>query len=63
MTAGPWSSREAHYRCLQCQHEWHGKAGPTQCPACGHLYVKWLNYEDPERVAKKVEEFQRVNMR
>ena len=33
------------YRCLRCALEWSElKKGPTQCPRCGHLYVKWLNY-------------------
>jgi len=26
-------------------HEWTGRAGPVKCPRFGHLYVKWLNYE------------------
>ena len=39
----------ARYRCQKCSHEWREPAGPTQCPACGHLYVKWLNYEGEAR--------------
>lgn len=35
----------AKYRCLKCGFEWSEPAGPTQCPKCGHLYVRWLNYE------------------
>ena len=35
----------ALYRCERCAHEWSGKPGPTQCPRCGHPYVKWTNYE------------------
>lgn len=38
--------RSAHYRCLRCDHEWHEPAGPTQCPRCEHLYVRWVNYND-----------------
>ncbi len=40
----------AEYRCLACEHEytqcvgtWHPAA--TTCPNCGHLYIKWLNYD------------------
>lgn len=35
----------ALYRCLRCSHEWEGKPGPVECPRCGHLYVKWINYQ------------------
>ena len=35
----------AIYKCLKCGVEWGSKPGPTQCPKCQHLYVKWLNYE------------------
>ncbi len=34
----------ADYYCLKCNHRYKDKPGPTQCPKCGHLYVKWLNY-------------------
>ncbi len=37
---------KAQYRCLQCEWEWEGKPGPTQCPLCNHDYVKWENYEE-----------------
>ncbi len=33
------------FRCLRCKHEWTEPPGPTACPKCEHLYVKWLNYE------------------
>ncbi len=34
------------YICLECNYEFERELpGPTQCPRCGHLYVKWLNYE------------------
>ena len=36
----------ALYRCLTCAHEWEQAPGPTQCPLCGALYVKWLNFAD-----------------
>ncbi len=35
----------AEYICLTCDHTWTGFAGPNDCPSCGALYVKWLNYE------------------
>jgi len=34
---------KAEYICLRCKYKFekfsHG------CPKCGHLYIKWLNYE------------------
>ncbi|MBA7681549.1 hypothetical protein ES703_89889 [subsurface metagenome] len=41
---------KAEYRCLKCQHQWKADPGPTPCPWCGHDYVKWLNYEEMEKV-------------
>ncbi len=37
---------EAEFKCLKCTLNWSSKPGPTQCPKCGHLYVKWVNYEE-----------------
>lgn len=34
----------AEYDCLRCQKKWQQKPAPTQCPFCGHLYVRWTNY-------------------
>ncbi len=34
----------AQYECTVCQVNWQQERGPTQCPQCGHLYVRWLNY-------------------
>ena len=39
----------AHYRCLACAHEWHVEPHPVGCPACQHLYVKWINYREGVR--------------
>ena len=39
----------ARHFCLQCHYRWEGIHGPTQCPKCGHLYVKWLNYEEMKK--------------
>ena len=49
----------AEYRCVKCDHGWKENPirntsagptwrlpGPTQCPACGHKYVVWVNYEE-----------------
>lgn len=36
----------AKFRCLKCGHKWNDKTGPTQCPKCRYLYVKWENYEE-----------------
>lgn len=40
----------AKHRCCGCEYEWESGPGPTQCPRCGHLYVKWLNYEEMREV-------------
>ena len=36
---------KAQYKCLKCQYEWETEPGPVVCPNCGHLYIKWKNYE------------------
>ena len=36
----------ALYLCLRCGKRWRGKAGPTSCISCGHLYVKWLDFDE-----------------
>lgn len=35
----------AKFRCLKCGYEWEDIQGPTQCPKCNHLWVKWVNYK------------------
>ena len=37
---------KAKYKCLGCNYEYEGEPGPTECPKCDHLYVKWVNYEE-----------------
>jgi len=43
--AGRWQAR---LKCQRCGHEWIAPAGPEEgsCPACGYLYVTWLNYDE-----------------
>lgn len=36
----------AIYKCLKCGHNYTGKPGPTICPICNHVYIKWVNYDD-----------------
>ena len=36
----------ATFKCLRCGYQWSNIPGPTECPYCNHLYVKWLNYEE-----------------
>ena len=35
----------AEFSCLSCGHEWSGSTEGAPCPECGHLYVRWTNYE------------------
>lgn len=44
---------KAIFRCLKCGHKWEDKPGPTQCPKCWHLYVKWENYEAMRKIWNK----------
>jgi len=46
----------AHFQCLKCLYSWTSNPGPTQCPACGHDYVKWLNYEEMRKEWDKNEQ-------
>lgn len=46
------------YQCCSCDRQFKDKPGPTQCPYCGHFYVRWLTYDENfkngegERVSK-----------
>jgi len=52
-------SKPAHFRCLSCDHQWSQPMGggkprnhdgpPGYCPACGHMWMKWENYEEFKR--------------
>lgn len=36
-----------HYACQRCDFSWHRREpGPVECPVCGHLYVRWTNYQE-----------------
>ena len=40
-------SDQAENRCLnkKCGYEWKQLSGPkVQCPLCGNLWVKWIDY-------------------
>jgi len=39
----------AEFQCLKCGCQWRNVPGPTQCPNCNHLYVKWVNYEEMKK--------------
>ncbi len=43
---------KAKFQCLSCNCKWEDKPGPTECPKCSHLYVKWLNYEKMKKELK-----------
>ena len=44
----------ASYECLRCGCKYETNPGPTTCPMCGNLYIKWINYEDFDISRKKV---------
>lgn len=33
------------FECCSCGYRYENSCYNTQCPKCGHLYVKWINYE------------------
>ncbi len=45
---------DAEYECCKCLFQFHSEpreAGspvkaPAACPACGHVYFKWVNYDE-----------------
>jgi rubrerythrin len=37
---------KALYKCVKCGYEYESHPGPTQCPRCQNLYVKWVNYDE-----------------
>ena len=38
---------KAKYLCLKCNLEWEEELkGPTECPKCHFIYIKWLNYKE-----------------
>jgi Zn finger protein HypA/HybF involved in hydrogenase expression len=43
----------ALFQCLKCKCKWETQPGPTQCPKCGHLYVKWINYKSLREIWNK----------
>ena len=46
-------AKPAKFKCLKCGYKWRDVTGPTQCSICGHLYVKWINYEQLAKVWRK----------
>lgn len=36
-------AKQTNYKCLACDRRFVDKAGATQCPDCGHLYVKAID--------------------
>jgi len=46
----------AKFKCLKCFFRWEEQPGPTQCPICRHLYVKWVNYEEMRKMWDDLEE-------
>ena len=52
---------KAFFVCLGCCYKWSSDPGSTMCPKCGHLYVKWSNYNIWEDVANAAEEPRNAN--
>ena len=36
----------AKYKCFKCGFVYYSLPGPTECPKCHNLYIKWLNYHE-----------------
>ena len=51
---------KAEFKCLKCGYEYKDEPGPTVCRRCGHLYVKWLNYNEMERLLFSKERKERI---
>lgn len=55
----------AEYQCTSCEFEWsveveggtmplkHEKVHSSECPKCGSLYFKWVNFDKPNKVFDK----------
>jgi len=50
----------AAFKCLNCNYHWLNLPGPTQCPMCNYLYVKWINYEEMKKSWNKTKQKKRV---
>ena len=37
---------KVHLRCMKCNHDFHQQPGMATCPKCGHIKIKWIDYED-----------------
>lgn len=46
---------KAHFRCLDCGYEYWTIPGPTECPKCRHIWVKWVNYEEWRKWANRIQ--------
>jgi len=55
MTTNRKSLFTKEFLCRSCWNKWYENAPfyPTQCPSCGSLKVRWLNYEYCKEQAKK----------
>ena len=51
----------AKFKCLGCGYEYEDKPGPTTCPQCKHIWIKWLNYEEMERLIFREERKLEIN--
>lgn len=36
---------DAEYECVKCGLKYNSMPGPTFCPKCGSIWVKWVNWE------------------
>ena len=42
---------------MKCNYRYTSMVYVTECPKCGHLYVKWLNFN---KCMKKLEETKKI---
>ena len=52
---------KAKFKCLSCGYEYEAEPWPTTCLRCGCIWIKWINYEEMERLIFKDERIKNLN--
>lgn len=34
------------FNCVKCNHTYESEPGPTKCPECNNIWIRWINYEE-----------------